>query len=202
MQPASQFRPARGFEHLHHHWDAGVKSWLVHLLPGQYYVSSRDELITTVLGSCVSTCIRDPELGVGGMNHFMLPEDPRKDSGGNALRYGGFAIERLINELVKRGANRSRLEVKVFGGGQVIGTANDIGRANIEFVHEYLAEEQLAIVAEDTGGKLARRLRYHAPTGRALLKQLPMQDNSVRERERAFREQLRSKVIAGRIELF
>ena len=194
------FRPVRGFEHLHHHWDVATKLWIVHLLPGQYYVTDRDELITTVLGSCVATCIRDELLGVGGMNHFMLPEDPNEDRGGNSLRYGGFAIERLINDLVKRGAQRERLEIKVFGGGQVISGATDIGRANIQFVHEYLAEEGLQLRAEDVGGQVARRLRYHAPSGQVLLKQLPMQESAQRERE--FRTLLRARRLAGDIEIF
>lgn len=187
---------------MHHHWDATAKAWMVHLLPGEYYVTSTDEFVTTVLGSCVSTCIHDPLMNVGGMNHFMLPEDPTGDKGGNALRYGGFAVERLINDLLKRGASRTRLACKIFGGGQVITGTSDIGKSNVDFVREYLADEGLPILAEDVGGQVARRVRYHARTGRALVKQLPMQESTVREREQAFRAQLRTGPKAGGVELF
>lgn len=202
MRPLTSYRPPRGFENLNHHWDATARAWMVHLLPGEYYVTRSDEYVTTVLGSCVSTCIHDPLLGIGGMNHFMLPDDPSEDQAGNALRYGGFAVERLINDLLKQGAQRGRLQVKVFGGGQVIAGTSDIGRLNVDFVHTYLADESLPIVAEDTGGQVARRVRYHARTGRALVKQLPMQESKVREREQAFRAQLRAGPKAGDIELF
>ena len=203
FRPLASYRPPRGFEHVHRHWDAGTKSWMVHLLPGEYYVTTTDELVTTVLGSCVSTCIHDPTRGIGGMNHFMLPDDPNDDrSGGGALRYGGFAVERLINELIKRGAERSRLVIKVFGGGQVITGSSDIGRMNVEFVRNYFAEEGLTITAEDTGGKVARRVRYHPRTGRALMKQLSMQESHVREREQAFRAQLKASSLTGQVELF
>jgi chemotaxis protein CheD len=175
---------------------------MVHLLPGEFYVTRSDEFVTTVLGSCVSTCIHDPLAGIGGMNHFMLPEDPTADQAGNALRYGGFAVERLINELLKLGAARVRLEVKIFGGGQVIAGTSDIGTSNVDFEHQYLAEEGLPIVAQDVGGQVARRVRYHARTGRAFLKQLPMHEAKVREREQEFRAQLRNGPKAGGIELF
>jgi chemotaxis protein CheD len=117
---------------MHHHWDAAAKAWMVHLLPGEYYVTKSDEYVTTVLGSCVSTCIHDPLMGLGGMNHFMLPDDPSADQAGNALRYGGFAVARLINDLLKQGASRARLECKVFGGGQVITGTSDIGQWNVD----------------------------------------------------------------------
>jgi chemotaxis protein CheD len=202
MRPLVSYRPPRGFENMHHHWDASAKAWMVHLLPGEYYVTTSEEFVTTVLGSCVSTCIHDPVVGIGGMNHFMLPEDPSADQAGNALRYGGFAVERLINELLKQGAVRGRLECKVFGGGQVIAGTSDIGKSNVDFVRVYLADEGLPIVAEDVGGQVARRVRYHARSGRVFLKQLPMHESKVREREQAFRAQLRNGPKAGGIELF
>jgi chemotaxis protein CheD len=202
MQPLASFAPQRGFEHMHHHWDASAKAWVVHLLPGEYYVTGAQEMLTTVLGSCVSTCMHDPKLHIGGMNHFMLPEDPNQDRGGNALRYGGYAVERLINDLLKRGAKRGRLEVKVFGGGQVIAGSTDIGKSNVAFVREYLADEGLTVVAEDTGGQIARRLRYFPNSGRALVKHLSMQESNVREREREFRARLQEQPLAGGVELF
>lgn len=197
------FKPTRGFDNVHHHWDAAAKSWIVQILPGEFYVTATGEIIATVLGSCVSTCIRDRNLGLGGMNHFMLPEDPRKDPRGDALRYGCFALERLINELIKRGGQRDQLEIKVFGGGQVIASATDIGRSNIEFVRTYLRDEQLSSVVEDVGGQWARRVRYYPATGKVLVKHLSMHEAiNVGSREADFRSKLKQERVAGEVELF
>jgi chemotaxis protein CheD len=197
------YRPTRGFEHVHHHWDAAANSWIVQILPGEYYVTQRDEIIATVLGSCVSTCIRDRNTGLGGMNHFMLPEDPRQDARGDALRYGCFALERLINELIKRGALRDQLQIKVFGGGQVIAGMSDIGRSNVEFVRNYLSDEGLSADVEDVGGPWARRVRYFPATGRVLVKHLPMGEaTKVRTQEEDFRAKLQRERPVGEIELF
>ena len=197
------YRPTRGFENVHHHWDAAANSWIVQILPGEFYVTENNEIIATVLGSCVSTCIRDRNTGLGGMNHFMLPEDPRRDARGDALRYGCFALERLINELIKRGAERDQLEIKVFGGGQVIATMSDIGRSNVEFVRNYLRDESLTADVEDVGGPWARRVRYYPANGKVLVKHLPMGEAvKVRTQEEDFREKLRTQRQAGEVELF
>ena len=197
------YRPTRGFEHVHHHWDAMAGSWIVQILPGEFYVTERDEIIATVLGSCVSTCIRDRNTGLGGMNHFMLPEDPRKDAGGDAMRYGCFALERLINELIKRGAERDQLQIKVFGGGQVIASMTDIGRSNVDFVRNYLGDEGLSAEVEDVGGPWARRLRYFPASGKVLVKHLPMGEaTKVRTQEEVFRAKLKNERHVGEIELF
>ena len=197
------YRPTRGFEHVHHHWDAIANSWIVQILPGEFYVTGNTEIIATVLGSCVSTCIRDRNTGLGGMNHFMLPEDPRRDTRGHALRYGCFALERLINELLKRGAARDELEIKVFGGGQVIAAMSDIGRSNVEFVRTYLQDEGLTASVEDVGGPWARRLRYFPATGKVLVKHLPMREAAkITTQEEDFRTKLKSERLAGEVELF
>lgn len=197
------YKPTQGFENIHYHWDEAAKSWIVQILPGEYYVTHAEEIIATVLGSCVSTCVRDRNTGLGGMNHFMLPEDPRKDKGGDALRYGCFAVERLINELLKRGAERGELEIKVFGGGRVLAGLGDIGRSNVEFVRNYLHEERLCSVAEDVGGPWARRLRYYPRTGRALVKHLPMREAAkIGSREQDFRAKLQTERVIGEVELF
>jgi chemotaxis protein CheD len=197
------YKPTKGYEHVHHHWDNALKSWIVQILPGECYVTEGDEIIATILGSCVSTCVRDRRSGLGGMNHFMLPEDPRSDVRGDALRYGCFAVERLMNELFKRGAARNELEIKVFGGGQVIAGMTDIGRSNVEFVHNYLHDEGLELSAEDVGGHFARRLRYHPRSGKVLVKHLPIQEAAkVGSKEREFRARLKSERIAGEVELF
>ena len=147
-----------GFDGIHHYWDAADGLWVAQVLPGDYFVTRHDEVIATTLGSCVATCIRDPEAGVGGLNHFMLPDTPGGSETGQAMRYGCYAVERLINELVKYGARRERLEIKVFGGGKVIAGMGDIGGRNIAFVHDYFSTEMLDIVAEDVGGISARRV--------------------------------------------
>jgi chemotaxis protein CheD len=197
------YRPTRGFEHVHHHWDAMASSWIVQILPGEYYVTQSDEIIATVLGSCVSTCIRDRNTGLGGMNHFMLPEDPRRDARGDALRYGCFALERLINELTKRGADRDQLQIKVFGGGQMFASLSDIGQSNVEFVRNYLSDEGLTSDVEDVGGPWARRVRYYPANGKVLVKHLPMGEATrICTQEEDFRAKLQSERQAGEIELF
>lgn len=202
-KPSAEFKPTRGFENVHFHWDSAANTWVVHLLPGEFYVTAGAEIVATVLGSCVSTCIRDRRTGLGGMNHFMLPEDPNKDSRGDALRYGCFALERLINELLKRGANRSELEIKVFGGGQVIAAMSDIGRLNIDFVRQYLGDEGLPMDVEDVGGFWARRIRYYPSTGKVLVKHLAMREAAkIGTDEENFRAKLRHERVAGEVELF
>jgi chemotaxis protein CheD len=169
-------RALRGFEAIRRYWDRVDGRWIAQVLPGDYYVTREDEIIATVLGSCVSTCVRDEEAGVGGLNHFMLPNQGQDVLPGDALRYGGYAVERLINELVKYGARRERLEIKIFGGGKVIAGMGDIGRKNIDFVHEYFATEDLPIAAEDVGGVFARKLRYFATTGKVMVQRLQTQE--------------------------
>jgi chemotaxis protein CheD len=202
-QPRVSYQPPPGFENVHHHWDPIADSWIVQILAGEYYVTTGPEIIATVLGSCVSTCIRDRRTGVGGMNHFMLPDDPRNDARGDAMRYGCFALERLINEILKRGARRDTLEIKVFGGGQVIAAMSDIGRSNVEFVRKYLFDEGLHAVVEDVGGHWARRIRYYPASGKVLVKHLPMREAArIGEREESLLERLRRTRVAGDVELF
>lgn len=117
-------KPLSGFEGIQRYWDRERQMPAAKILPGEYYVSNQNELITTVLGSCVSACIRDPVAGIGGMNHFMLPNSERGNWNGkhsiasNATRYGNFAMEHMINDILKHGGERGNLEVKVFGGGK------------------------------------------------------------------------------------
>lgn len=147
----------RGFSDINRYWDRQRKLYAAKILPGQYYVTTQDELIVTVLGSCVSACIRDPAMGIGGMNHFMLPlgADSSKlmSRNSDATRYGNFAMEKLINDILKNGGRRDYLEIKVFGGGKVIQhmTETDIGGRNIRFVREFLATEGFSIASEDLG---------------------------------------------------
>lgn len=136
-------------------FDAANNAWMVKVFPGEFYTTNKaDEVLVTILGSCVSACIRDPRLGIGGMNHFMLAEGEAQSWGGDAksTRYGNFAMEKLVNELIKAGASRNSLEIKVFGGGNVTDTRNAIGTQNAQFVLKYLESEGLNAVAQDLGG--------------------------------------------------
>lgn len=192
----------RGFEGIHRFWDASSQSWVANILAGELYVTENDELISTVLGSCVAACIRDPFTRVGGMNHFMLPSDP---SGNNetSMRFGFWALERLINEVLKRGGRRERLEVKIFGGGRMMPGVRDVGKNNVDFVRNYLAAERIGVVAEDVGDTFARKLRYHPFSGKALVKHLEMQENAkVIARERELEANLQQEMGTSDIELF
>lgn len=154
-------------------WEPRLQAWQVQVLPGDLYVTRAEEVVTTVLGSCVSACVRDTTRGVGGINHFLLPRAPGGDDGASA-RYGVYALELLLNSVLRGGGKRGALEIKVFGGGRVLEGSGDIGRANIEFVRRFFAEERLVVSAEDVGGPFARRLRYWPRTGRVQLLHMPM----------------------------
>lgn len=196
-------RTLRGFEKIHRYWDRAEGRWIAQVLPGDYYVTKHDEIIATVLGSCVSTCVRDEFVGIAGLNHFMLPKGGEGVGPNDVLRYGSYAIERLINELVKYGARRERLEIKIFGGGKVIAGMGDIGRKNIEFVHEYLTLEELPIAAEDVGGEWARRVRYFAESGRVMIQRLQTQEtNEVVSKERELERRLSIAPPRGEVDLF
>jgi chemotaxis protein CheD len=195
-------RPALpGFEHVRRFWEPSYKSWVAHVMAGEFYVTRADEVITTVLGSCVAVCVADLAAGVGGMNHFMLPFGVEKS--GDATRYGCFAIERLLNEVYKNGGNRQSIEVKVFGGGKVVKGMGDVGKSNVDFIHDYLRAEELRISSEDVGGHWARKLRYSPITGKVLLKRLPIADaQRVAADEQEAARAIASKPIAGPIDLF
>jgi chemotaxis protein CheD len=134
-----------------------------------------DLTFSTILGSCVSACVRDVEAKVGGMNHFLLaePSGSARDRYGASARYGAFAMEQLINKVLSRGTGQKRnLEIKIFGGGLITAALTDIGAKNIEFVHEFLDNEGYAIASEDVGGKFARRVMFRPHSGRAFVKRL------------------------------
>lgn len=179
------------------------------LLPGDCYATDQDEILDTVLGSCVAACVRCPRLQMGGMNHFMLPRpsgverDSWSDVVGRGTRYGAAAMERLINMLLSRGARRDELEIKIFGGARVLATVSDIGDHNIRFVREYLAREGLRIVAEDVGDVYPRHVRYYARSGRVRVRKLgSATSRGVGAREAKLLEALDHAPIGGSIDLF
>lgn len=143
---------------------------------GDCLVSSKADLtLSTVLGSCISACVRDVVAGVGGMNHFLLaePSGVSRDRYGASARYGAFAMECLINKVLSRGTGLKRnLEIKVFGGGLINAALTDVGAKNIEFVREFLANEGYEHVKEDVGGSYARRVMFKPHSGRAFVKRL------------------------------
>jgi chemotaxis protein CheD len=188
-------------------YDAANAIWMVKMFPGEFYVTKKtDELLVTVLGSCVSACIRDPIAGVGGMNHFMLPHHASGTWGddSSSARFGNFAMEKLINELIKSGATRERMEVKVFGGGNVTDTSNAIGSENAAFVLRYLEAEGLRCAAQDLGGTLPRRIHYYPSSGRVVRRLLGIADTYAVSREENDYENrlLAQKSSAGEIQLF
>jgi len=199
-----------GFEHVHRYWDAHVGHWSAKILPGEFYVTRSDEVVSTVLGSCIAACVRDTESGVGGMNHFMLPEDVSvgKDAwsvgdGTPSTRYGAYAMESLINETLKLGARRERLEMKLFGGGRILPSMTDIGARNIAFANSFAAIEKLKVVARDVGGTTPRHVIFFPQTGRVLLKHLkPLASKAVAEIDGRYRSRLAEQPAGDDIELF
>jgi chemotaxis protein CheD len=177
------------------------------ILPGEYYYTGKNMLIVTVLGSCVSACIRDRVTGLGGMNHFMLP-----DGGGDAgspvsasMRYGTFAMEVLINDLLKAGARRENLEAKVFGGGAVLRgfTAINVGERNAAFVMQFLKTERIPVLAEDLNDIHPRKVYYFPRTGKVLVKKLKqLNNNTLVNREQDYASRLQSTAVGGDVELF
>lgn len=201
-------RPIRGHGDIKRYWDKTTNMATAKILPGELYVTKDDEMIVTVLGSCVSACIRDRIFGVGGMNHFMLPLSAEKNSVsevGLSTRYGNFAMEKLINEILKNGGIRENLEVKIFGGGKVLAnmTMLDIGNRNIDFVREYIQAEGLKLLAEDVGDSCPRKVHYHPLTGKVRLKKLrSMHNRTILDREERYMQEIAKEPVATNIELF
>ncbi len=199
-----------GFEAINRYLDKENAIVAAKLLPGDYYVTTEDEMITTVLGSCVSACIRDAVNGIGGMNHFMLPEttrsrlDSRDESiVGTALRYGNYAMEHLINTILQYGGKRKNLEVKLFGGGKVIATLGDVGSRNIEFVLDYVDTEALNLVSHDLGDIYPRKVNFFPKTGRVRMKKIKdLHNETIILREKQYGSQIKDLTVESTIELF
>lgn len=197
-----------GFDHINRYWDKVHNKYAAKILPGEYYVTSGSELIVTVLGSCVSACIRDKQTGVGGMNHFMLPMQNIETSWQDtkvsaATRYGNFAMEHLINDIFKFGGKRSRLEIKIFGGGKILKHMTDIGEKNISFVKEYIHTEGFEVAAADLGDIYPRKVIYFPKTGKVRMKRLmSLHNHTILDRETAYMDELKTKPVEGEIDLF
>lgn len=208
-QRETRSRCLPGFEHINRYWDRVHEVDAAKILPGEFYVTREHELVSTVLGSCVSACIRDTKLGVGGMNHFMLPVEKgagNLETNSESARYGNHAMEMLINAILKAGGLKKNLEVKLFGGGRVLASMSkiDVGQQNISFIRHYVELEKLMVASEDLGDIHPRKVLYFPQTGRVLMKKLrKVHNDTLEKREKSYQEQLRQERIdANDIELF
>lgn len=182
---------------------------MIIIQPGEYYVTMQDEVIATVLGSCISVCIRDEKRRIGGMNHFMLPGDFRLDDVFNSqsARYGMYAMEMIMGDMIKLGTDRQNLTAKVFGGGHVLdsvpNTRNTVPQANIRFVKAFLSMEGIKVVSSDVGGDHGRKVLFLPATGKVYLKRLvTAEDSTLVKRERRYERSLRSEAKEEDLTLF
>ena len=191
------------------YFDPHFKVETAKILPGEYYATNKDMALVTVLGSCVSACLRDRESGIGGMNHFMLPDEGKlAGSRGNVSaggRYGVHAMELLVNQILKLGGRRDRLEAKVFGGGNVLQgfMLSNVGQQNAEFIVEYLSIERIPIVARDLLDVWPRKIYFFPRSGKVMVKRLRKVNNdTIVLRERDYGARLFHGPIEGGAELF
>ncbi|MEO1550217.1 MAG: chemoreceptor glutamine deamidase CheD [Pseudomonadota bacterium] len=188
------------------YFEAKVDAHVTSVLPGHFLVlNAKGEAVTTLLGSCVAACVRDTRTGIGGLNHFLLPEEDSMGQGGFPSRYGVYAMELLINEILKRGGKRETLEAKAFGGSRVIETTAEasVGNRNVSFVQEYLQSEGITLTASDLGGARARRVFYFPDTGRVIVQRLPIEESQKASRlDSQLRTHVKKSKPAGGVELF
>jgi chemotaxis protein CheD len=194
-------------EHLagNRYFDRKFDSEAVKVLPGEYFVTATNMLMVTVLGSCVSACIRDREKGIGGMNHFMLADSSDASAVSSSARYGTYAMEILINHLMKLGARKQHLEAKVFGGGRVMEklTSSQVGERNAKFVIEFLKTEGIPVSAQDMLDVYPRKVYFFPHSGKVLVKRLiRMHNDTLVRREKEYAARLTEAPVAGDIELF
>ncbi|MVF13205.1 chemoreceptor glutamine deamidase CheD [Ketobacter sp. MCCC 1A13808] len=201
-----------GFEHVNRYWDKRHKCFVAKILPGEFYVTAQNEAIATVLGSCVSACVWDEEVGIGGMNHFMLPLTDKDVHSitwgtrlvpGEATRYGNYAMEHMINEILNNGGRRGALKAKVFGGGKIIANMSDVGLRNAEFVLDYLHTERIPLLADSLGDNYPRKVMFIPASGKAYMRKLKsMHNDTILSRESNYGNTILSKPVDGDIELF
>lgn len=198
-----------GFEHIQRYRDTKRSIAMARIQPGEFYATTQHEAISTVLGSCVSVCLRDVDLGVGGMNHFMLPLKgsiyDKESIASDSARYGNWAMEYLINQILKAGGRRRMLEAKIFGGGNVFPSlAPEVSEQNIKFVLQYLFNENINIKAKDLGGNVGRIVIYYPKSGRAQVKYLQdVREYSIAEKESSYMKSIDKEIsTSGDVELF
>lgn len=191
------------------YWDHRFQRHAIKLLPGDFYATNQDEIIVTVLGSCISVCLYDTVIKAGGMNHFMLPKSKvTSETETSSLvfqdnqmaRYGNVAMELLINALIKLGGNRMNMIAKVFGGGQVTDSSIDVGKNNIEFAREYLKLEGIPVLKSDVGGLNPRKIYYIPSLNEVYVKLIQrINNNTILSREQDYQLQLETRVTDNNI---
>ncbi len=199
-----------GFEEVlspHLYFDREHHSDAAKILPGEFYATGREMVLVTVLGSCVCACIRDKAAGIGGMNHFMLPDSGQDKNNplGESARYGVYAMEILINQLLKMGAKRSSLEAKVFGGASVLRgfTVANVGERNAEFVLQFLKTEKIPVLAQDLLDIYPRKVYFFPTKGLVRVKKLKQVHNdTIISRETEYNTRLSYSKLEGDVELF
>jgi chemotaxis protein CheD len=196
-------RPRKAGEASFFFWDAHFGKEAVKVLPGEFFVHDEDVLVMTTLGSCIAACLWDRERRVGGMNHFLLPD--AGGAGDASGRYGHFAMDLLIGELVKRGATRSTMEAKVFGGGAVIGgmSSLNVGERNTAFVLDYLRTERIAVVSKDVLDVYPRKVCFLPASGKAMVKRLATTNtDALLAQERSAARAAPAASAGGTVDLF
>lgn len=198
-----------GFDNVRRYRDPSSGNVIAKLLPGDFYVTREDEVLDTVLGSCVSACIRNPRTGIGGMNHFMLPHprgegsDSWSSLASSATRYGSASMEQLINKILSAGGTRADLEVKIFGGAKVLAAVTDVGDHNVKFVRDFLKQEGLKVVSEDVGNVTPRHIQYFPVSGKVRVKHLGnSQSAKLAKEEASYSKTLDQQPVSGSIDLF
>jgi chemotaxis protein CheD len=184
---------------LNRYYSEKLKKTLIMLTAGEYFATQKGEVLYTVVGSCIATCIYDAERKIGGMNHFLLPGmiHPDEMLSSDVGRYGMFAMELLIGELIKLGARRSELKAKLFGGGKVLTFRKDDGdvtASNIRFARKFLELEGIPTVNEDVGGKKGRKIMFHSDTSRVFVKRFAVgREKEAMKEEQAYKARVFQK---------
>ncbi len=199
-----------GMEGIHRYWDARHESFAAKLIPGDIYVTLQNELLVTTLGSCISVCIHDRLKRIGGMNHFLLPLQGENAgtwggcSSATSTRYGNWAMELLINTMLKQGCQTRNMEFKVFGGGKMGGgKSEDVGQRNIGFVIDYLSTEGYPIASLDVGDIYPRKVHFYPESGRVRVKKLQhVRNDTIFEREVEYSQHINQDNTDGSVELF
>lgn len=175
--------------------DKKTNSRVIKVFSGDCHVSDQPgDMMVTVLGSCIAACIRDPIAHVGGMNHFLLPDSV--NAADAPMRYGSYAMEQLINDIMKQGGRRERLEIKIFGGGNVIKSSAQIGDKNVKFIREFLQGEGLKIAQEDLGGTCPRRIHYFPDSGKVMMRKIDKKEDieNVEKEEKTYSKSINDSV--------
>lgn len=200
------------FLEVNHYWDKHKGMVVAKILPGEFYMTTKNVAIATTLGSCISACIWDERGHIGGMNHFMLPLTNQeahevnwgqRDKTTDATRYGNFAMEHLINVILRSGGRKENLKAKLFGGAKVLKNMSNVGQENIDFALSYLKQENIMVDSSDIGDVYPRKIIFEPWCGRAFVKRLDnLQNDTIVQRESDYSNQIHQEDVSGDIELF